>query len=336
MDATALYAEARTREDALAGFYNRNVRMEADSGPVLVRIPGPRAEPMDLTLWSEPAVLRAIHPYVSLAPRLLHADEQRRFQIHEFVEGRRVDELAQDGKPLPDAVLDGVERLFHEMHRVPFTALPAVPADWPADGDTAAFAGRLLALVRDIRGRADAVLEGLYGALGVPSDPCGALAERAGRELTERPFRLLHADIHRKNMILTEQARVTFLDWELALWGDPVYDLADHLHKTSYTAVDRQRIVAGWERVAPPECRRDWHAGLAFYRSYEEMKSAVVDTVRWGRRITEARTAGERRRLAEELRAKLVTASPHWGGGPPPSAGRIEDAALTWLGSTGD
>ncbi|MEU7035931.1 aminoglycoside phosphotransferase family protein [Streptomyces sp. NPDC046237] len=336
MDATALYEEARTREDALAGFYNRNVRMEADSGPVLVRIPGPRTEPMDLRLWSEAAVLRAIHPYVSLAPRLLHADERRRFQIHGFVEGRRVDELAQDGKPLPDLVLDGVERLFDEMHRVPFSALPSVPADWPTDGDSVAFAGRLLTLVSEIRGRADAALEGLYGALGVPVEPCGLLAERANRELTKRPFRLLHADIHRKNMILTDQARVTFLDWELALWGDPVYDLADHLHKTSYTAVDRQRIVAGWERVASPECRRGWRAGLAFYLSYEEMKSAVVDTVRWGLRITEAATARERRRLAEELRAKLVAASPHWGGGAPPAAADIEDAAMAWLGSAGE
>ena len=335
MDATALYAQACTREDALAGFYNRNVRMEGDSGPVLVRIPGSRAEPMDLTLWSEPDVLRAIHPYVSRAPRLLHADGRGRFQIHEFVEGRRVDELAQDGKPLPDAVLDGVERLFREMLRVPLSALPDVPTDWPADGDTPAFARRLLALVSDVRGRADAALEGLYTALGVPSDPCGPLAERAGRELAERPFRLLHADIHRKNMILTEQAQVTFLDWELALWGDPVYDLADHLHKTSYTAVDRQRVVAGWERGAPPECRRDRRAGLAFYLSYEEMKSAVVDTVRWGHRIADAAAAGQRRRLAEELRAKLVTASPHWDGGPPPMAADIEDAATAWLGSTG-
>ncbi|MFB7590645.1 aminoglycoside phosphotransferase family protein [Streptomyces sp. NPDC056169] len=332
MDATALYAEALTREDALAGFYNRNVRMETDSGPVLVRIPGSRSEQMDLTLWSEPAVLEAIRPYVSPAPRLLHADRKRRFQIHEFVEGRRVDEVAQGGKPLPDVVLDRVEQLFREMLRVPSSALPPVPADWPADGDTPAFAGLLLDLVREIRSRTDAELESFYAMLGVPADPCGPLEERAARELAERPFGLLHADIHRKNMIITERADVVFLDWELALWGDPVYDLADLLHKSSCTTADRQRIVTGWTRAAPAECRRAWQPGLAFYLAYEEMKSAVVDTVRWGRRIARAETAPERRGLAEELRAKLVAAYPQWGGGPPPPVAEIEDAATVWLG----
>ncbi|WP_369143320.1 aminoglycoside phosphotransferase family protein [Streptomyces sp. R44] len=331
MDATALYAEARDREDSLAGFYHRNVRIETGSGPVLVRIPGPGSEPMDLTLWPEPAVLEAIHPYVSQAPRLLHADPDHRFQIHEYVPGRRVDDVAQDGKPLPDVVLDGVERLFGEMTRVASSALPAVPDDWPADGDTAGFAGRLLRLVGEIRGRGDAAVLALYEALGVPVDPGARLAERASRELVERPFRLLHADVHRKNMILTEEPRVAFLDWELALWGDPVYDLADHLHKMAYTAADRHRTCLGWERAVPFECRTDWQSGLAFYLAYEEMKSAVVDTVRWGRRIAEAPAPEERRRLARELRAKLVAAHPHWEGGAPPSVAETEEAALTCL-----
>ncbi|WP_175439094.1 phosphotransferase family protein [Streptomyces vilmorinianum] len=328
MDALALYEEARASTSALAGFYNRNVRVEADSGPVLVRTPGPGTEePMDLTLWPESAVLEAIRPYVSQAPRLIHAGTDPGFQIHEFVEGRRVDELAPDGKPLPDAVIDGVERLFGEMLGVPFSALPAVPADWPGDGDTKGFALRLLAFVGEVRGRADAELDSLYEALGVPADPCGLLAERAVRDLSERPFRLLHADIHRKNMILTDRAGVAFLDWELALWGDPVYDLADHLHKTAYTVADRHRVLAGWERAAPAVCRTGWRADLEFYLAYEAMKSAVVDTVRWGRRIALAPTARERRALAEELRAKLVVASPHWDGGPPPAVPEIEEAA---------
>lgn len=334
MDALALYEEACAHESALTGFYNRNVRVEADSGPVLVRTPEPVSEPMDLTLWPEPAVLEAIRPYISQAPRLVHASADPGFQIHEFIEGRRVDELAPDGKPLPDVVFDGVERFFGEMLRVPFSALPAVPDDWPGDGDTKAFALRLLAFVRGVRARADAALDSLYEVLGVPADPCGPLLERAVRELTDRPFRLLHADIHRKNMILTDRDGVAFLDWELALWGDPVYELADHLHKTSYTAVDRHRLLACWERAAPAQCRTAWRPDLEFYLAYEAMKSAVADTVRWGRRIAQAPGARERRALAEELRAKLVAASPHWDGGRPPAAPEIESAAAYWLDST--
>ncbi|MFJ8251506.1 aminoglycoside phosphotransferase family protein [Streptomyces sp. NPDC094466] len=333
MDALALYEESRAQETALSGFYNRNVRVRADAGPVLVRIPGSAAEPMDLTLWPEPAVLEAIGPYVSHAPRLLHTSTEPRFQIHEFIEGRRVDGLAQDGKPVPDAVLDGVEQFFGELLRVPFSVVPALPPEWPEDGDTKGFAQRLLSFVRQIRSRADAPLDHLYGVLGVPADPCGLLAERAERELTDRPFRLLHADIHRKNMLLTDRRGVAFLDWELALWGDPVYDLADHVHKTAYATGDRPRVLAGWEAVAPVECRTAWRADFDFYCAYEAMKSAVVDTARWGRRIADEVSGQARRALAEELRAKLDAASPHWGGGRPPAAEVIERAATSWQGA---
>ncbi|MBP2051435.1 aminoglycoside phosphotransferase (APT) family kinase protein [Streptomyces griseochromogenes] len=332
MDAMALYEEARAHENALSGFYHRNVRVEDDSGPLLVRIPGPGAEPMDLTLWPEPEVLRAIRPFVSRAPRLVHAGVSPDFQIHEFIAGRRVDEIAQDGKPLPDVVLDGVEQFFGEVLRVPTAALAAVPPGWPDDGDTPGFARCLLDFARHLRDRADASVDALYQALGVPADPCGPLLERAGRELARRPFRLLHGDIHRKNMILSGRAGLVVLDWELALWGDPLYDLADHLHKTAYTAADRQRTVAGWERAAPADCRAGAPAGLGFYLAYEEMKSALVDTVRWGRRIVEAPAGRERQALAAELRTKLLAARPHWDAGPLPEAAEIEDTTLRLLG----
>lgn len=332
MDATALYEEACAHEHALSGFYNRNVRVEVGARPVLVRIPGPGAEPMDLTLWPEPEVLEAIRPYVTRAPRLLHAAADPVFQIHEFIEGRRVDEVAQDGKPLPDLVLDGVEQFFAEVLQVPATALGPVPPGWPDDGDTRGFARLLLDFAQRLRDRADASVDALYRALGVPEDPCGLLIERADAELVQRPFRLLHGDIHRKNMILSDRAGLVVLDWELALWGDPVYDLADHLHKTAYTASDRVRVIGGWERAAPADCRAGASAGLTFYLGCEEIKSALVDTVRWGRRIAAAGAGRERRVLAEELHAKLSAASPHWDAGLPPEVAEIEDAVLRLLG----
>ncbi|MGW7329461.1 aminoglycoside phosphotransferase family protein [Streptomyces sp. NPDC054840] len=323
MDALELYERAATRRTALAGFYNRNVRVPTEAGPVLVRIRSAEAEPMDLTCWSEAELLAAIDGYVPAAPRLLHAARNPDFQIHEYIPGRRVDELAPDGKPLPDAVLEAVEGFFATLLRVPASALPPTPPGWPEDGDTSGFAELLLALVRTVRHRGDAAVRDLYEALGVPDDPCEGLAVRA-RRLARRPFRLLHADIHRKNMIMAEDGHVALLDWELALWGDPVYDLADHLHKVSCTPAERRALTAAWERTAPDECREGWQAGLDFYLDYEAMKSAVVDTVRWGRRIAGTDDAGERRRLCLELAAKLGAARPHWSADAPAVTGPRE------------
>ncbi|MCX5587905.1 aminoglycoside phosphotransferase family protein [Streptomyces erythrochromogenes] len=335
MDFLELYEHAATQRSGLAGFYNRNVRVQTEEGPVLVRIRSSSSESMDLACWPEAELLAALDGHVPAAPRLLHAARNPDFQIHEYVAGRRVDELAPDGKPLPDAVLKAVEGFFGTLLRVPSTVLPPTPADWPPDGDTPGFAGLLLELVRHIRHRGDAAVRSLYEALGVPDDPCCVLASRAHR-LSRRPFRLLHADIHRKNMIMAEGGRVAFLDWELALWGDPVYDLADHLHKMSCTPADRRTLTEAWERSAPDECRNGWRADLDFYLDYEAMKSAVVDTVRWGRRIAGTGDADERRRLSLELAGKLAAAQPHWSADAPTATepGEIEAAVCRCLPRT--
>ncbi|MER6143519.1 aminoglycoside phosphotransferase family protein [Streptomyces sparsogenes] len=310
VDVISLYRKACEHDTALSGYYNRNVRVESDDGPVMVRVPSAGAETMDLAIWPEAALLDAIGPHVPSAPRLMHANIDPPFQIQEFVEGALLDDAHPAGAVLPDAVLDDIAAFFSQLLAVPVDELPATPSDWPKDGDTASFAELLLRLVRSIRVRGDQSTARLYRDLGVPEDPCGLLARRV-TGLSARPFRLLHADIHRKNIILGAD-RTVFLDWELALWGDPVYDLADHLHKMSYLPAEDERITAAWARVAPPECRAGWEEDLRFYRAYERMKSAVVDTVRWARLIASAAEPQERRAYAVELADKLDAARPCW------------------------
>ncbi|MGW7100585.1 aminoglycoside phosphotransferase family protein [Streptomyces sp. NPDC054838] len=312
MDPVALYKEACEQGAALSGHYHRNVRVDADSGPVVVRIRSGDSARMDLALWPEAELLEAIGPWVPSAPRLLYSGTDPEFQVHGFVTGRRVDGLVPEGEPLPESVLEGIEEFFGDLSRVPQSALPAVPRDWPSDGDTGGFAERLLDLVRTIRSRADEGVEELYRALGVPDDPCRALEDRL-RKVTGRRFGLLHADIHRQNMIVTNGGGLAFLDWELALWGDPVYDLADHLHKMAYCPAERRAVARGWERQVPGGYRHGWRADLDYYLAYEAVKSAVVDTVRWGRRIAAEQDAGNRLELSRQLADKLSVAAPHWG-----------------------
>lgn len=310
MDAIALYQEACERDDALSGYYNRNVRVDSTDGPVMVRIPTARSESMDLAMWPEHAVLQAIRPYVTSAPQLLHTQADPPFQVHEFIAGACLDDACPTGSPLPAGVLDDIGILFSQLLRVPASALPETPAEWPKDGDIGGFVALLLRLVRTIRADGDQATEQLYRDLGVPEDPC-ALLEQQADTLHTRPFRLLHADIHRRN-IIRHLDRTVFLDWELALWGDPVYDLADHLHKMSYLPGERARMISTWQQVAPAECQVGWEGALTFYLAYERMKSAVVDTVRWARLIASAPTSEERHSFVGELADKLAAARPFW------------------------
>jgi aminoglycoside phosphotransferase (APT) family kinase protein len=80
--------------------------------------------------------------------------------------------------------------------------------------------------------------------------------------LHPRPFRLLHTDLHRKNMIVS-RGRTYFLDWELALWGDPVYDLAVHLHKMGCSPSEYEAAQAVWLASVPGEASGNMQAPKA-------------------------------------------------------------------------
>ena len=106
--------------------------------------------------------------------------------------------------------------------------------------------------------------------------------------------------------------RTYFLDWELALWGDPVYDLAVHLHKMGYTPADYEAMQAAWLTALPPGTAEGWERDLHTYLTHERVKSAIVDTVRYTKIITSGHASahGETelfRKLAGKLGAAQAT-----------------------------
>ncbi|OHV48900.1 aminoglycoside phosphotransferase family protein [Pseudofrankia sp. BMG5.36] len=330
-----LYRLALARTDRSAGFYNHNVRVETPAGPVVVRIPIPGADTMDLTIWPESKVVRAIHPVIPRAPRLLHASVDPAYQIVEWIDGDVLDAIAPRGKRVPEHVIPDVGALFAQLGQVPLDQLPPLPADWPTDGDTTAFASRLSAITTDVHARFLDEFGDLFKALGFPADPLEPVLERWST-LAPRPFRLLHTDIHRKNMIVNGGVTY-FLDWELALWGDPVYDLAVHLHKMAYQSDEEQAAQAAWRNAAPPEAAVDWARDLATYRAHERVKSAVVDTVRYTKLLaagTENPT--DEAALVDKLVAKLRAAHAVWRTSHVTDRSKVEPHLRGWRPSRAD
>ncbi len=142
-DPVALYEAAQRAESTMSGYYNDNVRIDTRSGPVLVRIPVPRADQMDLRVWDERDVLRAVSQHLDHVLRLLHASSDPPFQIHEFVTGRQLNEVAPRGTRVPPNVIPDVVDLFSQLATIQRDELPPLPADWPDDGKSADF-GRML------------------------------------------------------------------------------------------------------------------------------------------------------------------------------------------------
>ncbi|WP_049806872.1 phosphotransferase family protein [Pseudofrankia inefficax] len=322
-DPDGLYRIALASTDRSAGFYNHNVRIETPAGSVVVRIPIPGADTMDLTIWPEADVVRAIDPVIARVPRLVHSSVEPVYQVVEWIDGDVLDAVAPRGKPVPGHVVGDVGELFAQLGRVPLEQLPALPADWPLDGDTASFANRLSDITASVHARFLGEFGELFDGLGFPADPLGPVLER-WQTLSPRPFRLLHTDIHRKNMIVDVDVTY-FLDWELALWGDPVYDLAVHLHKMGYQADEEEAAQAAWLAAVPAGAAVEWRADLATYLAHERVKSAVVDSVRYAKLIAAGTEPPDAEAaLVDKLTAKVRTAHAVWKSSRAPDHATVE------------
>jgi thiamine kinase-like enzyme len=109
-------------------------------------------------------------------------------------------------------------------------------------------------------------------------------------------------------MIIAD-GRTYFLDWELSLWGDPVYDLAVHLHKMSYQPDESAALLSGWLTAVTGPASEGWQPDLDTYLAHERAKSAIVDTVRYTKLIASGTITAERKgELIDKLVSKINAA----------------------------
>ena len=318
-----LYEVALASAERMAGFYHQNMRVQTSAGPIVVRVPIIAADRMDLVIWPEDGVLRSLNTYVNQVPRLRGVSDEPAYLLIDWINGDLLDELAPKGSRIPAHVIRDIGEFFFQLGTIPSGQLPPLPWDWPANGDTAAFAHRLSDITVGVRARFLGEFGELFKALGFPADPLEPVLERWA-SLSSRPFRLLHTDIHRKNMIVDAGATY-FLDWELALWGDPVYDLAVHLHKMAYQPDESDAAQAAWRAAVPAEAAVDWQTDLDTYLAHERVKSAVVDTVRYAKLIaTGAESPDAETALIDKLVTKLQAAHAVWRTGHPVDRAEVE------------
>ena len=324
-----IYDIGTAHVEAAAGYYNRNVRVDTPTGPVNVRIPIHGADIMDLRLWREEEILPAITTYIRHAPRLLHASAEPRYQVHEFIDGPVLNAIAPRGVLVPPHVPADVVALLTELSTIPRSKLPDSPADWPHGDDTIAFAWRLSELTEQIHSTYRNQYAPQFQAFGFPADPL-QVVEAAWPSLTRRPLVCIHSDIHRKNMIIKD-GKSYFLDWELALWGDPVYDLAVHFHKMGYTSAERDHVLQLWQAALSREYIEGWEHDLDTYLAHEQIKSAIVDTVRYSQAFIDPTYAPEPEHvLVDKLTVKLNNAYRRWAVTERVNADTVEARLRDW------
>jgi aminoglycoside phosphotransferase (APT) family kinase protein len=314
LDPTQLLGHA-LRSPGSAGFYNTNASLESPFGWVNVRVPMAGADRMDLFTLPEPEVLRAVGLIPIRAPRLRWTHDDPPFQLHDHIEGSVLDDLAPRGTAVPDFVVPDVVELLAGLQAVPRSALPSigrVEGGWPDDGDVESIGRRLQAVTERVVDIHTPEFGFLWAQLGFPVDPLGPLRD-SWSGLTSRDFRLVHADVHRRNMIVS-QCHVVVIDWELAMWGDPLYDVAEHVHKMSYLPSELSAFLASWERSDPAAAATPWRNDLQIYLRHERIKSALVDSVRYAKQVRSGALSPARvDDLVGKLTGKVAAAADAWG-----------------------
>ncbi|MFI9587163.1 phosphotransferase [Streptomyces sp. NPDC052236] len=252
-------------------------------------------EPRPGILWfdrrsfaSEAALIRALAGHVSSVPEIMEVDG---IGLQRFIEGRTLGSYGQPGVPVAEPHMAQIARLFSELAAISPDVLPLdrQPSDAgrvtekAADGDSAGFAACLIRFTEERVYREQLPVYGrLFETLGVTEDGLLRLRERA-RSLTSRPFQLLHGDLHRENFIVDGDDRLWTIDWELAMFGDPLYDLGTHLHLMRYPAEQEAVVALRWRdtvEAVRPGSSRGWQEDLPYVLQFKRAQSVYTDVIR--------------------------------------------------------
>ncbi|WP_329244877.1 aminoglycoside phosphotransferase family protein [Streptomyces canus] len=339
--AQQLGGDASVVKGPLKGYHHETYVLPMPGGTRIVKLREPRAE----ILWfdrrcfqSEEELLRALQGQISRIPEVLDVEGMG---LQGFIEGRTVGQGFLRNGRVPDALLDQLLELFREMVRITPEMLGVkrrcMDKDRAEDGDSNAFLERLIAFSEEqVFERNHERFGGLFAELGLSGESFARLRKHVSG-LQERPFCLLHGDLHRKNLIVDGQGQLWTIDWELAMLGDPLYDLATHLYLMRFPADQHRRVIRDWCRVVEhirPGSSRGWEHDLPLILDFKRAQSVFTDVIR----VSESLLRRDGKTLnwtglplaALKLQRVLVNAAEPLGLSETPSHSRIMGALVHW------
>ncbi|WP_079036729.1 HAD-IA family hydrolase [Streptomyces silaceus] len=287
-------------------------------------------------IWpSETDLLAVVSRHLKEVPRCYR--DFGDWSLHSYRAGTVLSE-AQPHGPVGDAMLLRLAEFFAKTASVPEEELPPRPADWPESGQSEEFLNWLIDFTEDrVHGPNRRRFDELFTDLGIRPDAMTAFRDDPDRpRLTPRPFCLLHTDVHRANVVV-DRKQVAVIDWELAMYGDPLHDLATHLVRMDYDKDEHAAMTRMWaeemERAGHEKMTEGLDADLPVYLDFEYAQSVFPDVMRAALGLTTlpgepdaadyagaaVRVCRALRRAAEPLKLRAV-----------PDEGRAERALRDW------
>ncbi|SEE26854.1 Phosphotransferase enzyme family protein [Streptomyces sp. 3213] len=254
---------------------------------VLVRVPRPDAVPVVIRTWPEAQLLRSLRGVLPHVPQCLASTDTA--TVLSYVDGEPLSALCPNDKPVDELFISAMVQLLARTAAVRREALPTLPRRWPHDDeDSRSYLRTLTRLAdRQIRRPNWSVYGGLFSALGVRRRVLVQLASKVP-DMAPRPRGLLHGDLHRDNVVVTTEGdpSVIAVDWELATYGDPLYDLATHLVRMRYPETQWKSVIAAWAEAMEatvPAAVQGADEDLPHYLAFERAQSVFPDVMRAAR-----------------------------------------------------
>lgn len=306
---------------------------------VTVRIPREDALPVVIRTWQkESEILAGIRELPHVPTCLLKGQG---FAIHSYVEGVPVEALCRGGRRMDLELVEALTALLAQSTLVSPEALPCLPPGWPRNHrDSRAFLKHLVLLAdQQIRIPNWARFGGLFTALGVPEDALSRFAENVP-EMTPRPYKLLHTDLHRGNVIVSyagaalDSSALIGVDWELASYGDPLHDLATHLIRTGYPPDQHRDVISMWTQAMQVFCAKAIEGvenDLPRYVAFERAQSVYPDVMRAAQDLLQSPYDQESLDVATTtVRDAVLAAAEPLKLNYVPQYGEIERTLQTW------
>ncbi|MFE5890801.1 phosphotransferase family protein [Streptomyces sp. NPDC056462] len=235
-------------------------------------------------IWPHEAdVLEVVCRHLREVPRCLAVlGELGDRSLHRYRRGEALSERNPDGA-IDEKLMREFAAFFVRTAQVPVEELPPPPDDWPDDGDSNGFLHWLVDFTEQHVHQPNRDRFGdLFDAVGIPPDAMTMFRQRHDG-LTIRPFKLLHTDVHRANVVI-RRGRIAVIDWELAIYGDPLHDLATHVVRMGYGKAEQDRMVDLWARAMQEagcaELAAGLHPDLDTYLAFEYAQSVFPDVMR--------------------------------------------------------
>jgi thiamine kinase-like enzyme len=271
--------------DCYKGYYNHNYFIQHNGQKYVLRVPQTNCDIMDIRVIPEAEVLHFVNKSSIPSPRLIYSDPQEKFYLHGFIDGHLVNDLYYFHKPLPNyfpRILGKQMQVLHSLNiSHDFPGYHHIIAKSP---DTRGFYSYLINHVSNLYKGFRRQYNLMYNSFMFPSDPFAAVAEDL-MQINPREFVLCHCDIHRKNLLTTQPLQFIILDWEMALIGDPFYDIAVHFHKMGYSQPQKELFVASYYNYKDTEFYEKFLNEIEIYVRLEQVKSAIVDSVRYSKDV---------------------------------------------------